>query len=217
MKYKGLLTLMLVITITSCSSLLVRIGNIGNKLSENPKRNKKNFHPLPFSAKYEIDDNVTSFEDIAVQLINSAQLCSMLAKNDSSYKYICIFTSGCKGTSGELNYIKRSRSGRGQQVQFILISSDNLAPYLVQMIQKKLYSHQYYYPVYIIDQQIKSFLDDRKRGEIFRNQICPDCKNDIIGVPYVLLFDKQNRVLFHGYRGYKTELPADIIKYFVGY
>lgn len=163
-----------------------------------------------------MDDSVTSFEEIAVRLINSAQLRSMLTQNDSSYKYICIFTSGCKGTPGELNYIKRSRSERGQQVQFFLISSDNIAPYLVQMIQKKLYSHHYFYPVYIIDEQIKSFLDDRKRGELFRNQICPDCKNDIIGVPYVLLFDQQNKLLFHGYRGFKTELPADIIQYFVG-
>lgn len=163
-----------------------------------------------------MDDSVTSFEEIAVRLINSAQLRSMLTQNDSSYKYICIFTSGCKGTPGELNYIKRSRSERGQQVQFFLISSDNIAPYLVQMIQKKLYSSQYYNPAYIIDKKIGSFLDDRKRGELFRNQICPDCKNDIIGVPYVLLFDQQNKLLFHGYRGFKTELPADIIQYFVG-
>ncbi len=66
-----------------------------------------------------------------------------------------------------------------------------------------LKSHSINLPVtYMID---KSFypekrMDDRKKGYYFRNDICPECRKDIIGVPYRLMYDKNKKLIYHGYR-----------------
>jgi len=201
----------------ACNSLLVRVGNVANKLNEHTRRGKKNYHPFPFASFDNYNLSVNSFEDIPISFINVYQLNNLIQSNDTQFKYVCFFTSGCKGTPGEIKYINQYKERFQNNIQFILISSDNVAPYLVQMIQKKLFYNNFLYPAYIIDKNTKSFLDDRKRGEIFRNALCSECKIDIIGVPYVIFYSKNSDVLFHGYRGYKTDIPADIIKYFTKY
>lgn len=214
MKKKYIIILTGILALASCNNLIVRVGNVANRINENTKTNKKNYYPFPYSGLNIPRDSMKVFEDIPVKYINVSQLQRLIQSNDSMYKYICIFTSGCKGTPGEIRYANKYRQIFQSEIEFIFISSDNIAPYLVQMIQKKFFVNKFLYPAYIIDRQIKSFLDDRKRGEIFRNALCSECKSDIIGVPYVIFYSKDNRVLFHGYRGYKTDIPADIIAYF---
>ncbi|MBK7691817.1 MAG: hypothetical protein IPJ31_12115 [Bacteroidetes bacterium] len=201
--------------LSSCNSLVVRVGNLANRMSENVDRNKQNFLAIPFEKVSYTKLQVKRFDEIPIHLINATNFSTLLSNAGNYFKYFVIYTVGCQGTPSELRYIQKSDSLYSDQVKFFLISSDNIAAYLIQMLQKKLFRSGFFYPTYIIDHTVKSFLDDRKRGEIFRNQVCEECRGDIIGVPYVMLFDHSNRLLFHGYRGYKTEIPADIIRYFI--
>jgi hypothetical protein len=199
----------------SCNSTIVRVGNMANRASESVNRSKQNYLPSPFEKVPYRKLQVNRFEEIPIQYVNATNFSILLSNAGNYFKYFVIYTVGCQGTPSELRYIQKSDSLYSDNVKFFLISSDNIAPYLIQMLQKKLLRSGFFYPTYIIDHSVKSFIDDRKRGEIFRNQVCEECRGDIIGVPYVMLFDQDDRLLFHGYRGYKTEIPADIIQYFL--
>jgi hypothetical protein len=203
------------ILLYSCGNTLVRLSNVANKKNEHVKKDKNNLLPISFKEITYKKYVKEKYEDIEIQLLNDSNFNQLIKGAKNKYKYFVFYTSGCQGTGYELNYIRKSDSTLNERVNFYLISSDNIAPYLVQILQKKLFNNQFCYPTYIIDNNIKSFIDDRKRSLIFRNKICKECKDDIIGVPYIILFDKNNNVIFHGYRGYKNKYPSDILTYFI--
>ena len=41
--------------------------------------------------------------------------------------------------------------------------------------------------------------DSGQKGLNFRNDICEECKNDIIGVPYYIIYEK-SKIIKNGYR-----------------
>ena len=41
--------------------------------------------------------------------------------------------------------------------------------------------------------------DNRQKGFLFRNDICEACRNDLIGVPYKIHFNKERKIIAKGY------------------
>ena len=209
-----LLSTLLIIQ-TSCIRNLARVNNIISKAQEKVAKDKRTKWPFPFTLHPKGHQTIQQFEDIEIMYINQQNFKDLLQAEGEKYKLLTLFTSGCGGTPSEMKYLRKMDSLYSDQVSCITISSDNIAPYLIQKIQKLSLYFKIQHQVYILDKTIDSYLDSRKRGFIFRNQLCQECQQDIIGVPYTILYDQKNQVLFHGYRGYKTSIPDDIVKYFV--
>jgi len=193
----------------------MRIDNSISKAQEKVAKDKRTKWPFPFTLNPKSHQTIQQFEDIEIMYINQQNFKDLLQSEGEKYKLVTLFTSGCGGTPGTMKYLRKIDSLYSDQVSCITISSDNIAPYLIQKIQKLSLFFKIQHQVYILDKTIDSYLDSRKRGFIFRNQLCQECQQDIIGVPYTILYDQKNQVLFHGYRGYKTTIPVDVVKYFV--
>ncbi len=209
------LLLLIFVSFSSCISSLERMTNMLNRAQEKIAKDKKYKNPIEFNSNIEQLGKVNSFEDIPVMYVNEANLKELISKR-GKFTYLVFFTIGCKGSPYEFRYIKKSDSLYPGLLNIKMISSDNIAPYLIQILQKRLFLSKINYQTYIIDKSIPSYLDSRKRGLLLRNQVCEECRNDIIGVPYIMLFSPEGKLLFHGYRGYKTTIPSDIITYFLG-
>jgi thiol-disulfide isomerase/thioredoxin len=215
MKPELYLLLPLMIIQTSCIRNLARVDNIISKAQEKVAKDKRTKWPFPFTLNPESHETIQRFEDIEIMYINQQNFKDLLHFSGEKYKLVTLFTSGCGGTPSEMKYLRRIDSLYANQVSCITISSDNIAPYLIQKIQKLSLYFKIQHQVYILDKTIESYLDSRKRGYMFRNLLCSECQTDIIGVPYTILYDRKNQVLFHGYRGYKTTIPSDVVKYFL--
>lgn len=210
-----LFILLFVVTLSSCINIMVRVDNVITRWQEKDIKQNKNCHPQPFSTITNQYTFYQTFRDIKVENMDTTNFKTIIHNTNQRFKYFAFYTTGCHGTPYEIRYIKKMDSMYKNKVDYYLVSSDNLANYLIQIIQKTMFNFHYPYQTYIIDHQIRSFNDDRKRAFIFRNELCDECKTDIIGVPYILLYDEKGHILFHGYRGYKTEIPNDVISYFI--
>ncbi len=209
------LLLPLMIIQTSCIRNLARVSNVISKSQEKVAKDKRTKWPFPFTLNPKSHETIQRFEDIEIMYINQQNFKDLLQFSGEKYKLVTLFTSGCGGTPSEMKYLRRIDSLYANQVSCITISSDNIAPYLIQKIQKLSLYFKIQHQVYILDKTIDSYLDSRKRGYMYRNQLCSECQTDIIGVPYTILYDQKNQVVFHGYRGYKTSIPSDVVKYFL--
>jgi hypothetical protein len=156
-------------------------------------REKKSFND------YLSENNLDSTQ---VLLIDKKKLNQLLTSTEAKVTWVAIYTNYCGGTPYLFRDVKKAQRLYGNQLQIILCSS---APYkefggLIKVLKKDTMNLP---AVYIIDSEVykdkKS--DDRVKGYKFRNDICESCRNDIIGVPYTILYNKNGKVLYGGYPG----------------
>lgn len=164
--------------------------------------------PQPFGASNaKTRDIPTSFTEISIEYINSEQLKAIM--NDSKqYKLITFLTSSCQGV---FDAIKTAKYVDSLYPQFstVLISSDNLGfPENLQRMRKLLQEYHYFDQTYIIDSSVANFKDSRKRSQLVREEVFPVTSGDEIGVPYKLVLDPNNNVLFSGYGLYSDRIDS---------
>ena len=153
-------------------------------------------------------------DSLTIQNITEDQFNSLLDKSDKHLKLVFVYTPYCSGTPGAMKYVKEMQAKYPDSLEIIMLSSESVKR--VSEVSKSLNAGGVHMKTYIIDKQYKeSKRDNRKKGFNFRNTVCTECQSDIIGVPYCLVYDRNNKIIFHGYRGYKNELPADIVTYFM--
>lgn len=153
-------------------------------------------------------------DSLTIQNITQDQFNSLLQQSDKHLKLVFIYTPYCSGTPGALQYTNEMLEKHSDSVDVFLLSSESVKR--VGEVSKSLKTGDVHMKTYIIDKQYKeSGSDNRKKGYNFRNTVCTECQSDIIGVPYCLVYDANNKIIFHGYRGYQNTLPSDIITYFL--
>lgn len=153
-------------------------------------------------------------DSVTVQNITEAQLDSLLHMSDKQLKLVVIYTPYCGGTPSTMKYVNEVRTKYPDKVDVLLLSSESVKR--TAEVSKSLRDNGVQMKTYIIDKQYKEARgDNRQKGFNFRNAICAECVSDEIGVPYCLLYDAGNNLIFHGYRGFKNTLPSDIVTYFL--
>lgn len=153
-------------------------------------------------------------DSLTIQNITEQQFAGLLSKSNKQLKFVVIYTPYCSGTPSMLNYVNEVRTKYPDKVDVLLLSSENIKQ--TGEVFKALNTGSVHMKTYMIDKQYKEARsDNRQKGFNFRNKICTECASDIIGVPYCLLYDAENKIIFHGYRGYKNTLPSDIVTYFL--
>ena len=134
-----------------------------------------------------------------IELVDSSILYNQILKQNGKVKMVVIFTNYCVGTPMVFSDVKSYREQYGDKMEFVLCSSathDDIDD-LVKLIKE----HQYEDKVYFIDPaKYKEYrFEDRKKGFLFRNDICIPCMKDVIGTPYRIFYGPDNNVLFYGY------------------
>lgn len=139
--------------------------------------------------------------DPGFEILNKAKLDSIVTHSDAAVHYLLIYTNNCGGTHYLLPQLQNYVERYGKSLNIILASSEAYSA----IAEVKNMVKKYNVPLartYIIDSDIykDNRRDARKKGFKFRNDLCAECKSDIIGVPYNILYDKKQNVIFHGYR-----------------
>ncbi len=136
----------------------------------------------------------------SLEIINKTKLDSILSKSEADLNFVAIFTNGCLGTRYMLKILNKYSLDHKNKLNIILANSD---PYSGISTLKKLLNK---YSIklaktYVIDSETykDKRSDSRVKGYKFRNDICTECKSEIIGVPYYMLFAKGGKLIYHGY------------------
>ena len=143
--------------------------------------------------KYNTDTN-------HLKIINKPILHEILQKSTAKLNWLIMYTNYCGGTKYILNEVNEVQAKYGDKVNIILCSS---APYaeIGQMLQVLAKANVKLNAIYIIDGEIykdkKS--DDRKKAFAFRKDICEECRKDIIGVPYSIMYNNKGEITQYGY------------------
>lgn len=140
-------------------------------------------------------------QEISIKKINKEILFKEI-KSKTEYKYhmVCIFTNKCIGTTSMFERIKFIESNHVTNTNIILCcSSREKHAKLTQQLVK--HSGTNINQVYLIDRKIyrEKWLEDRVKGFQFRNDICEDCREHEIGVPYTIIFTNSGEVHKYGY------------------
>ena len=182
-----------------------------SKLSE---KEKASIHVVPFDSLISTPVAPTSAADILVKDINFDQLKGELDKSSKKLKWVMIYTAMCSGTPHILPYAKEVKEKYGKDVDLFLLASDDYAT--TNTLKKKLYFYGINFQTYIINNSYGEFKDNRQKGFIIRNLLCQSCTNDLIGVPYNLVFNQKNEIVFTKYRSYKTVGDSLVGSDFIG-
>lgn len=162
---------------------------------------------------------VLSKDGIEVRVIDEAGVQTLLTQSQKPLRLFTIITKGCGGTPDVLAYEVKISEEYGNQVDHWILVSDKVkdAPAVVSTLRKNGYKGL----VYIIDDKYGNDpSDSRQKGTDFRNILCEECRDEIIGVPYKLLYNQNNSVIMHGYLSARVspqnaDLPSDFIGHFV--
>ncbi len=145
-----------------------------------------------------------------VELIDAGKLKQLVSDHKSGVSLVVIFTYTCGGTPFAYTEVKKLKEKYKESLNVLMCYSNNYnkLDYLAILHNKFGMSIDKYY---VIDEAAykSKKMDDRHKGYMFRNAICEPCKNDVIGVPYYILFDSNNRALFNGYPS-KVNLDSTI-------
>jgi hypothetical protein len=137
----------------------------------------------------------------SLEIINKPKLDSLLANTHAMASLVAIYTNFCIGTHYLLTDIQNYIATHGEKLNIILVSSE---PYKeIEDLKKVLRKYSIKLPkTYIIDSDIykDKRSDSRRKGFEFRNDYCRECRPDIIGVPYCLLYKNGHDLVFHGYK-----------------
>jgi hypothetical protein len=136
-----------------------------------------------------------------LEKINKEGLTKIIDSSQADVYLVIIYTNECRGTKYVLDEVKSYIDKYGGRIKLILCNSSFEKE--MSDIPVLLKSHSINLPVtYMIDKTFypEKRMDDRKKGYFFRNDICPECRKDIIGVPYRLMYDKNKKLIYHGYR-----------------
>lgn len=162
-------------------------------------RSKKSLNE--YLLKYQLDTS-------KYVLIDKPILQNLIANTSSEITWVAIYTNLCSGTkylNRNVNTIHRKYDNK---VQILMCSS---APYkdvyeLSRVLERDSINLN---PVYMIDSKSykDKWSDDREKGFSFRKDICEPCRNDIIGVPYSIFFNKKSEVVYYGYPS-KTDIDS---------
>lgn len=149
--------------------------------------------------------------------INKDSLLSKIDHSESKYFVAVIFTSYCAGT----NYVNQNLhlidSVSGIQCDYALCQSlsrseiKDIQQSATLLADKKNLDKAHYHFI-DISQYKTADNDGRKQGMKFRNDVCAECKSDIIGVPYYIIFDKNKKILYHDYSIKPDDLSKAISK-----
>lgn len=139
--------------------------------------------------------------DDSLEIINKHKLDSLLTNTHSKACLVAIYTNFCIGTHYLLTDVQNYIATYGEKLSIILVSSE---PYKeIEDLKKVLRKYSIKLPkTYIIDSDIykDKRSDSRQKGFEFRNDFCGECRPDIIGVPYCLLYKNGHDLVFHGYK-----------------
>lgn len=139
--------------------------------------------------------------DSLYEILNKSRLDSILAHSKARLNYLVIFSNNCLGTHFLLQDINKYGEKYGNNINVILTSCE---PYKqLNELKKIIAKYKVSLPkVYVIDSERykDKKTDSRVKGMRFRNDIASECKKDIIGVPYNMVFNSEKKLVFHGYR-----------------
>lgn len=166
--------------------------------------------PLPFDS---VRNYTTpqSWENVSIKEISGSELLEQIQNHPKKLNWVVIYTVHCSGTEYMMNYIKEMQDKYRDSIEVYLLSSNNYSE--LESLQKILFKYRVELQPYIINKSYGKYGDQRKKGVKLRNEICGACKKDVIGVPYNIVFDNQQNLLFHGFKSYQNNLPEDFISY----
>jgi|GEM_PF-2327937 len=160
---------------------------------------------------------ILSQDGIEIRLIDARGMQTLIHKSKKPLKLFTIITRNCGGTPDALSYEAYLDGKYAENVDHWIIFSDNLRD--STKVFRKLKQFKLRGTYYLVsDIYNEDPEDDRQKGTDLRNAICLECKQDIIGVPYTLLYDKENKIIMHGYpsmKGPLENIPSDFIGYFI--
>lgn len=135
-----------------------------------------------------------------IKLIDKNKLKTIL-QNEEQISVVMIFSNHCVGTTWLLPFANELNNRYKDSVNLILCSCAQ--PNEFKFLQNLLIKYQVEIkPIYWINSNVykdkKS--DERKKGQLFRNDICESCKEDLIGVPYLIIY-KGNKIMEKGFLG----------------
>lgn len=145
----------------------------------------------------------THAQTIAVNKINKAILFQeMASKPQFKYHMVCIFTNKCIGTQSMFARIKLLEENKitNTNISLCCSSKEKDAKITKKLVQESGTGIDH---VFMIDKKMyrEKLTDDRKKGFLFRNDICKECAIHEIGVPYTILFDQNGTIINYGYLG----------------
>lgn len=182
-----------------------------SKLSE---KEKAAIHIESFESPAMTVANPENPDAIVLKDIHYDQLKKELDKSPKKLKWVMLYTSMCHGTPYMLPYAKEVQEKYGDDVAIFLLASDDYAT--ANWVKQKLFNYGVFFQTYIINNSYGEFKDDRQKGFIIRNLLCETCKDDLIGVPYNLVFNQKNEIVFTKYRSYKKEGDSLVGADFIG-
>lgn len=135
-----------------------------------------------------------------IKLIDKQKLETLLQKKDQ-ISVLMIFTNYCAGTAWLLPFSNELKNRYNDSIQLILCSCTQPAGFknLQGIITKYKVETS---PIYWISSRVykDNKRDDRVKGQLFRDDICETCREDIIGVPYIIIY-KGEEIMNKGYLG----------------
>lgn len=149
------------------------------------------------------------WEEVEVKEISGPEILQSIKNNPYELNWIIIYTEGCSGTSGMLDYLMEMKNRHGDKINVYLLASEYKKR--ISTIKKLIFDKKITVQPYIIADGYGKYWDNRKIGKKLSEEICVDCKSDPIGSPYNIVFDKELKIVFHGYRVYKNSRSEDII------
>lgn len=188
----------IVVGLTGCITVNPTYSSLSK--TEQAKRLPAEFSPSHNS----IVSNETP-DAVVLNSIDSTQLQSLLVRSDKPLKWVLIYTDACKGTPLILPYFADAIK-RHKNVDGILVSSNDYSntPELRKVLSKYGLGQSY-----IINNSYGEYKDGRMKGFLLRNQLCVPCRAGDIGVPYNIVFDADNKIIWHGYRSYDNNYVGE--------
>lgn len=160
---------------------------------------------------------VFSKDGVVVKVIDEEGLQNLLAQSQKKLRLFTIITRNCGGTPNALAYEAYLNKNYDKDVDHWILFSDKVKN--ASKVMERLKQLDRTGTVYIISDKYKSKVsDDRQKGTDFRNSVCQECKQDVIGVPYNILYNQKNEVIMHGYPNFEgplAHIPSDFIGYFI--
>lgn len=151
-----------------------------------------------------------------IEVIDSLKLFSEVFKQNNKIKLVIIYTNNCIGTKFLFEKtIPNYKTAFGDKLDIILASSAGQSKSNINDLIALLKEYNYNSKSYFIDPlKYKEYWSyDRKKGFAFRNAICKPCKDDLIGVPYEIIFDEKGNYLIGGYQS-RTDFKQYLKNYF---
>lgn len=193
MPLKNLIYVIVLGFISGCIQINPTYSSLGKKEQERLKPVDFNGNPTPLTP--------ATAQEIMVQSITYDQVQTLMKKNADKYKWIIIYTSQCSGTPYILPYSQEIEKQYRDLVAVIRIASDDYAT--MDYLKKTLFKYGIFSQTYIINNSYGEYKDDRKKGKKLTDELCLICQSDPIGVPYNIVFDKHDQVVWKGYRKYQ--------------